>query len=369
MKKGKRRVDDDDDNDEEDAYGDVDGERRQRRRRRGEEDEEDEEDEGFDERDGGGSEDSDDSKAEDEEAFFVACAEGRLEDVERMHAEGIANAAISVEEGDAALAALVDEEGDTPLGVACRFGHLNVAEWLVARGAPVGAANAAGETPLHEACLHGDLALVEWLLGQPGLSDTAAERERRNAQGMTPIGFASLHGHTPIVRALAACAGLAVAGWAVGQNAVPVPVSPNAVPGQPEQPQPAPGAAPGAAPASTPAARKFHESDMRAASASAVCRRVGVSDSRTTRIVKATTSSTSALTISVAMPHTQSVFSGPSVARSLRSRSSTRGPVSAIHAGSRTAAELASAQSVAANWNGRCAATPSRAISLRAMAR
>jgi type II secretory pathway component GspD/PulD (secretin) len=41
------------------------------------------------------------------------------------------------------------------------------------------------------------------------------------------------------------------AGLAWGQNAVPVPVSPNTVPGQPEQPQPAPGATPATTPSTS----------------------------------------------------------------------------------------------------------------------
>ena len=66
------------------------------------------------------------------------------------------------------------EEGDTPLHVACRCGHLELAQWLVGEGASMTATNAAGETPLHDACFHGGVALVEWLLDQPADSTTAA---------------------------------------------------------------------------------------------------------------------------------------------------------------------------------------------------
>ena len=68
---------------------------------------------GRDERDGGDSE-SDDSQ-EEEERFLTACAEGDMEEAKRLHAAGRAD----LSTGDA-------EEGDTPLGVACRFGHLAI---------------------------------------------------------------------------------------------------------------------------------------------------------------------------------------------------------------------------------------------------
>ena len=51
---------------------------------------------------------------------FVAVAEGDLETLKRMHTEQAAD----LHTGDA-------EEGDTPFGVACRFGHLEMAQWMV----------------------------------------------------------------------------------------------------------------------------------------------------------------------------------------------------------------------------------------------
>jgi len=122
--------------------------------------------------------------------------------VEEMHAQGAANPL-----------ATEPEEGDTPLGVACRFGHVEVAKWLVTHGANPTATNHAGEGPLHDACLHGSVAMIEWLLTLPEVggasgSETATSSDvpinQPTAQGMTPIAFAALQGHTDAVRALAA---------------------------------------------------------------------------------------------------------------------------------------------------------------------
>ena len=77
---------------------------------------------GRDERDGGDSE-SDDSQDE-EECFLTACAQGDMEEAKKLQTAGRAD----LSTGDA-------EEGDTPLGVACRFGHLAMAQWLHECGA------------------------------------------------------------------------------------------------------------------------------------------------------------------------------------------------------------------------------------------
>ena len=132
----------------------------------------DSDDDQRDEREGCSGE-SDDSDVEDER-FFIACSLGELEEVERLHAAGAAN-----------VDAVDPEEGDTPLGAACRFGHIAVAQWLVAHGADISATNFVGETALHEACFHGSLPLVEWLLEQPGLKASPAALGRRNVYADT----------------------------------------------------------------------------------------------------------------------------------------------------------------------------------------
>ena len=192
-KASKRKRDDDDDDDDNDDDGGGYDEATVRRQ-------DDDHgvpsdgDESGDERDGGnGSDDSDDEI----ESFFVACAEGALEEAKRMLKAGA---------GD--VNAVDPEEGDTPLHVACRCGHLEVAQWLVGEGASIAAANAAGETPLHDACFQGGVALIEWLLDQPVHSTTAAtnliDRRTTNEAEMAPIGLAALHGHTGAVKSLAA---------------------------------------------------------------------------------------------------------------------------------------------------------------------
>jgi ankyrin repeat protein len=126
------------------------------------------------------------SEPESDEAF-TACAEGNLEELKRLHSTGKAD-----------VNATEPEEGDTLLGVACRFGQQIIAEWLVKHGAKVEQANSAGEAPLHECCLRGNLALVQWIL--PLLPKESCDVKAGN--GMTPLAFACMGGFTEISKAL-----------------------------------------------------------------------------------------------------------------------------------------------------------------------
>jgi uncharacterized protein len=86
-------------------------------------------------------------------SLFEACAAGELERVERLVAED--RAAVNSHGGD----------GWTPLHLAAFFGHLKIAELLLAEGADVSArsTNGNGNTPLH-AALAGNHKLVAGLL-------------------------------------------------------------------------------------------------------------------------------------------------------------------------------------------------------------
>ncbi|HIG23126.1 ankyrin repeat domain-containing protein, partial [Henriciella sp.] len=53
--------------------------------------------------------------------------------------------------------------GDTPLHIAAQFGHTEIAELLIAKGADVNADNAK-ETPLHRAATNGHYAIAELLI-------------------------------------------------------------------------------------------------------------------------------------------------------------------------------------------------------------
>ena len=140
-----------------------------------------------DERDGQCSS-SDDSENEEEDCF-TAVAEGDLEMLKRLHESG----RVDLQVGD-------EEEGDRPFGVACRFGHLEMAQWICEQGVPIDSQNNIGDTALHEASLHGHLPVVEWLLSKlPASAVAEATRD-----GMLPVSYAALHGHTLVVERLVA---------------------------------------------------------------------------------------------------------------------------------------------------------------------
>ena len=65
-----------------------------------------------------------------------------------------------------------DEEGDTPLALACRAGAAAAAAALLRGGADVAAVSSAGAQPIHHAAASGDASLVRALL-QSGVSVTA----------------------------------------------------------------------------------------------------------------------------------------------------------------------------------------------------
>lgn len=100
----------------------------------------------------------------------MACQEGSLDDLKAMEEAG----ALEVNRRDR-------EEGDTPISVACRWGHLPVAEWLHSRGAALDSPNGAGEAPIHEAAIHGSPELIAWLLS--ALGPAAASEIERRARG------------------------------------------------------------------------------------------------------------------------------------------------------------------------------------------
>eukprot|EP00966_Prymnesium_polylepis_P182748 4234112-Prymnesium_polylepis.1 len=143
--------------------------------------------ESDDERDGACS--SEDDSENEEEDLFTAVAEGNLEMLKQLHADGHTDLQV----GD-------EEQGDRPFGVACRFGHLEMAQWIEQQGIPMDAQNHIGDTPLHEASLHGHLAVVEWLLSKLPASATAVA----TIDDMLPISYAVLHGHTLVLEKLAA---------------------------------------------------------------------------------------------------------------------------------------------------------------------
>ena len=76
-----------------------------------------------------------------------------------------------------------DNDGGTPLHIACRYGHLNITQYLIneAHCNPL-CENNDGDTPLHYACKYGNTRIVQCLLST-GKVDPLA----KNKNGDTPM--------------------------------------------------------------------------------------------------------------------------------------------------------------------------------------
>jgi len=78
----------------------------------------------------------------------------------------------------------VNEAGETPLHIAARSGNLNIARYLIRKGANKNADNTADQTPLHLAVQAGHTSLVRFLLVKGSDSDT------EDNQGHKPLFYA-----------------------------------------------------------------------------------------------------------------------------------------------------------------------------------
>ena len=93
---------------------------------------------------------------------------------------------------------LTDDNGNTPLHMACRCGYEEPARLLITKyKCPVDVKNKKNETPLHKACLGGHINVVKMLV-----KEYKADLSSRNHQKSTPMHQAALGGHKDIVESL-----------------------------------------------------------------------------------------------------------------------------------------------------------------------
>lgn len=117
--------------------------------------------------------------------------------------------AVAIEKGSVAAVMALVEEGNspdtpieygenvwTPLMKASWDGELEIAQYLIAKGAQVNFANQDGETALHQAIGRGQTELVKLLL------DKGARTDQADVRQFMPLHKAAAAGHVEIVRLL-----------------------------------------------------------------------------------------------------------------------------------------------------------------------
>ena len=81
----------------------------------------------------------------------------------------------------------VDDHWFTPLHWAARYGHKQVVELLIDRGARVSAKNRGDDTPLHNACQCGHLEIAKTMIRHKA---TLTLLNERNEHGNSPLHYA-----------------------------------------------------------------------------------------------------------------------------------------------------------------------------------
>ncbi len=118
--------------------------------------------------------------------IFEAAAIGKIANVVRLLAR------------DPQLVSTYSEDGFQPLGLACYFGHFEVAEYLVKAGAPINSTshNQLKAAPLQSAAAAGHEKIVKMLL------QNGADPNVREQGGYTPLHAAAQNGNEEMIRTL-----------------------------------------------------------------------------------------------------------------------------------------------------------------------
>lgn len=86
--------------------------------------------------------------------------------------------------------------GKTALHYACKFGHYDVAKYLIKNGVRVDVLTEKGQTPLHFACKHNQPLMASFLLGN------RANVECQDHNDLTPVYIAATRGNAGVVKVL-----------------------------------------------------------------------------------------------------------------------------------------------------------------------
>jgi len=124
-----------------------------------------------------------------------ACERESMKPIHEAVREGILGDVMRLSESEDVQG--FDDGGFTPLHWAVFGGHVDVAGFLISKGADVDRLTKySGSTPLRVACSKGQSACVELLLAH------GADANAINRDGWTPLMTASLCGHLRVVRSL-----------------------------------------------------------------------------------------------------------------------------------------------------------------------
>jgi len=118
--------------------------------------------------------------------IFEAASTGKINNIIRLLAR------------DPLLVSAYAEDGFQPLGLACFFGHLDSAEYLVKAGAPINvhSRNELGAAPIHSAVAGRHRRIVKMLL------EHRADPNIREQNGYTPLHAAAQNGDEEMIRTL-----------------------------------------------------------------------------------------------------------------------------------------------------------------------